>query len=101
MRGRIALVIVDLNMSVTLEFTGYAVRVHAGIVGIPDATVRASYEHIMKMSLVEMGKYGLPDPKGEVSAEISAAQERGDITIHGFYRNLPLMLRLTRIMSIN
>ena len=50
MRGRVAMVITDLGMSVTLEFVPYAVRVHAGIVGIPDVTVRAPSEYIMKMS---------------------------------------------------
>ena len=101
MRGRIALVITDLSMAVTLEFTGGWVRVHGGVVGIPDVTVRAPSEFIMKMSLAEMGRFGLPDPKGEVNKEISEAQARGDIRIHGFYRNLPLMLRLTRVMSVN
>lgn len=101
MRGRVAMVITDLNMSVTLEFVPYAVRVHAGIVGIPDVTVRAPSEYIMKMSMLELGRFGLPDPRGEVAKELSAAEKTGAIKYFGALANIPLMLRLTRVMSVN
>ena len=79
----------------------YAVRVHAGIVGIPDVTVRAGSEHIMKMSMLELGRFGLPNPRGEVARELSAAEKAGDIKYYGALANVPLMLRLTRVMSVN
>ena len=101
MRGRVAMVITDLGMSVTLEFVPYAVRVHAGIVGIPDVTVRAGSEYIMKMSMLELGRFGLPNPRGEVAKELAAAEKAGAITYYGALANIPLMLRLTRVMSVN
>ena len=100
-RGRVALVITDLGMSVTLEFVPYAIRVHAGIFGIPDMTVRAPSELIMQMSMIELLPIGLPDPRGEVAQQLRDAEKRGDVRYYGLLPNLPLALRLTRIMSVN
>ena len=101
MRGRVAMVITDLNMSVTLEFVPFAIRVHAGIVGIPDVTVRAPSEWIMKMSMLELGRFGLPDPRGEVARELAEAEREGVVKYYGMLTNIPLMVRMTRVMSVN
>ena len=76
-------------------------RVHAGIFGIPDMTVRAPSELIMQMSMIELLPIGLPDPRGEVAQQLRDAEKRGDVRYYGLLPNLPLALRLTRIMSVN
>lgn len=99
--GRVAIVATDLDMAVTLDFRGGALSIHDGIAGIPDVTVRAGYEQIMQMSLVELrGPLGLPDPKGEVAREVFSASVDGRIVVHGALAHLPLMARLTRVMSV-
>ena len=55
----------------------------------------------MKMSMLELGRFGLPDPRGEVAKELSAAERAGAIKYYGALANLPLMVRLTRVMSVN
>lgn len=101
MYGRVALVVTDLGMSVTLEFEGGSLTVHDGIVGIPDVTVRAESEWHTKMSLVELEpRFGLPDPRGQVAREVFDASRRGDVKIYGMLGSLGLMLRLTKLLSV-
>lgn len=101
MHGRVALVVVDLGLSVTLEFDRGELTVHDGIVGIPDVTVRADSEWHTKMSLVELEpRFGLPDPRGEVAREVFDASRRGDVKVYGMLGSLGLMLRLTKLLSV-
>lgn len=101
LRGRVAIVAEDAEVCLTMVFDGRKLVVHDGIVGIPDVTIRAGSEHIMDMSLVELTRrFALPDPRGEVSKRVNAAVSSGAIKIHGALANIPMMLRLTRVMSI-
>ena len=100
-RGRVALVVKDLGLAVTLEFVPFAIRVHAGVAGIPDLTVRATSEWIMQMSMIELLSVGLPDLRGEVAKQLGDATRAGEIEYFGLLANLPLALRLTQIMSVN
>lgn len=100
MRGRVCLVVEDLKIVLTLVFEHGRLVIHDGMTGIPDVTVRASSELHMKMSLIEIGRFGLPDPKGEVTKEIAQASSSGEIVVQGLLANVPLMARLTRVMSV-
>lgn len=102
MVGRVCIVATDVGRSVTLLFNGGRLEVCDGIVGIPDVTVRATSDHVLQMSLVELaGRFGLPDPRGETTRAIAKASADGAIHVHGMLPNLPLVLRLTRLMSVN
>jgi hypothetical protein len=101
MRGRVALVVDDLGLSVTLVFDGGRLTIHDAVHGIPDATIRATSDYVMKMSLVELdARTGLPDPRGEVAREIVAASREGAIRVFGLLTSLFLLARLTRVMSV-
>ncbi len=101
MRGRVALVVEDLDLSVSLHFDSGRLTVHDGIVGIPDLTVRADSEWHTKMSLMELEpRFGLPDPRGAVTKEIVEASRRGAVKTYGMLGSFALMLRLTKIMSV-
>lgn len=101
MAGRVALVVTDLGLVVTLVFERGRVTVHDGFAGIPDATVRASSEWHTKMSLVELEpRFGLPDPRQPVAREVFEASRRGEIEVHGIFGALPLVLRMTKILSV-
>jgi len=101
MVGRIAIVAPDLDQSMTLLFDGGGVEISSGIVGIPDITVRAPAEWIMKMSLVEMlPRLHLPDPRGTVTREVFEASRSGAIQVHAGPTSVPLLLRFTRLMSV-
>ncbi len=101
MHGRVTLVVTDLGLTVTMVFDGGRVVVHDGFAGIPDVTVRAPSEWHTKMSLVELEpRLGLPDPRGAVTKEVLEASKRGEIQMHGMWTSLPLVLRMTKILSV-
>lgn len=99
--GRVAIVAEDVGVSLTMRFSGGHVVVHDGIVGIPDVTVRADGDAIMQMSLVELdGRFRLPDPRREGTKALFAMQSKGRVHTYGTLMNIPLLIRLTRLMSI-
>jgi hypothetical protein len=101
MSGRIAIVAPDLDQSLTLLFDGRRVELSAGIVGIPDITVRAPAEWIMKMSLIELTpRLRLPNPRGKIMREVFEASRDGRIQVHAGPTSVPLLLRFTRLMSV-
>lgn len=100
MRGRVAIVADDAGVSLTLVFDHGSLRVMNGIVGIPDMTVRANADQVVALSLIEFTGLGLPDPRGVHLREIVTASRRGDIQVFGALGNLPLAMRLTRLMSV-
>jgi len=99
--GRVALVVEDAEVAVTLRFDGGRLTVHDGIVGIPDVTIRASSDDVTRMSLMELlPLVRLPDPRGAVTRHILRASREGRIRMYGALANLPTVIRLTRIMSV-
>lgn len=103
MSGRVAIVVTDLELAVTIAAGLGRLTFHAGIAGIPDATIRAPSEWITKMSLVEMRSVGplrIPDPRGPISREISAAESAGTIRTFASPFAWPLLLRLTDVLAV-
>jgi hypothetical protein len=102
LRGRIAIVAEDAGVSLTLVFEGNMLTVHDGIVGVPDVTVRANSDDIVQLSLVEIvPRLGLPNLRGEAMRQVLQKSKRGDIRVFGALLHFPLVLRLTRLMSIH
>ena len=101
MHGRVSIVLEDIGSAVTLHFESGRLTIHDGIVGIPDVTVRAPWEWVTKMSLVELEpRFGLPDVRKPIAKEVGEAQKNGTIKIHGWLASMPLMMRLTKVMSL-
>jgi hypothetical protein len=107
MKGRAAIVADDAGIAVTLEFDGLCVVIRNGIVGVPDITIRGQSEAIMEMSNVPITR-GIPfwarrsDEAGkEASSRAFAAMNAGQIHTYGMWFHLPLVIRLTRLMSVN
>jgi hypothetical protein len=102
LRGRVAIVAEDADVSLTLEFNRGQLTVHDGVVGVPDLTVRADSDNIINMSLIEiMDRSGLPDPFGSMNRKIMSATRQQEIHVYGALRNIPFLLRFTRVMSVN
>jgi hypothetical protein len=102
LRGRVAIVAEDAGVCLTLVFEGNMLTVHDGIVGVPDVTVRANSDDIVQMSLVELTpRLGLPNLRGNALRQIMHKSQRGEIRVFGALLHLPLVLRLTRLMSIH
>jgi hypothetical protein len=102
MRGRVAIIAEDALVAMTLEFTGNMLTVHDGIVGVPNVTVRAQSDDIIQMSLVELTpRFALPDFRGAAMKQVMKKSQSGDIRVFGALENPALVLRLTRLLSVN
>ncbi len=100
--GRVAIVAEDAGVALTLQFSFGALAVFDGIDGIPDVTVRASSDDVINMSLVELTeKARLPDPKGEVTKAMFKKSRRGEIKVLNALFHIPMLIHLTRVMSVN
>jgi hypothetical protein len=98
--GRVAIVAVDAGVALTLEFAHGRARVHDGIVGIPDLTIRGGFEQIGDMSRMEsIGK--LPDPRGEVNRAMVRALRDGQLRIFGLPRALGLLYRMGEVLAVH
>jgi hypothetical protein len=102
LRGRVAIVAEDAGVAMTLAFQGNMVTVSDGIVGVPAVTVRARSEDIVQMSLLELiPRLGLPDPRGSAAREIFQKSQAGHVRVYGALLHIPLLLRLSRLLSVN
>ena len=99
--GRVTLVAEDAEVSLTLEFCAGRVVVHHGVVGLPDVTLRADSETVINLSLLEVGRLGLPSPRGKAVRTMAEALRQGRLRVYGALANLPMLLRLIRLMSVN
>lgn len=108
MTGRIAILAEDAEVAMTLRFDHGDLVVYDGVVGIPDVTVRASSDVILALSNVPLThRFALPVPAlrdregRKVMREVIEAMRTGTMKVVGGTLHAPLMLHLTRIMSVN
>jgi hypothetical protein len=102
LRGRVSIVAEDAGVAMTLEFAGNMLTVHDGIVGVPDVTVRAQSDDIVQMSLLELTpRLALPDPRGPTTRQIVQKSRSGRVRVFGALLHVPMLLRLTRLLSVN
>ncbi len=98
--GRIAIVAEDAGVALTMELAGGRAIVHDGIVGIPDLTIRGDSEVIADMSRMETGRFGLPDPRGDVNRAMVSALRHKRLRIYGLPAALPLLARFGKVLAI-
>jgi len=108
MTGRIAILAEDAEVAMTLHFDHGNLVVYDGVVGIPDVIVRASSDVILALSNVPLTRrLALPVPTlhdregRKVMREVFTAMRDGTMNVVGGAFHAPLMLHLTRIMSVN
>jgi hypothetical protein len=111
LEGAVAIVAEDAEVALTLVFHRASLVIHDGIVGIPDVTVRAGSEVILALSNLPITRpLGLPLPglkdlrdKGQVDAlrTVFASLRAGTFQSYGAAFHPGLMMRLTRVMSVN
>ena len=106
--GSVSIVAEDAEVALTLRFRTGELTIYDGIVGIPDVTIRGPSDAIIAMSNIPLTKrLGLPiasrkDKAGqEVLKDVQAAMKSGALHAYGMLFHVPMMLRLTRVMSVN
>jgi hypothetical protein len=106
--GAVSIVADDADVALTLRFDGGKLTIHDGIVGIPDLTIRGPSDVIMALSNMPLSTplaLPIPSPRDkdakEVTKTVMAAMRAGKFHIYGAAFHLPLLMRLTRVMSVN
>jgi hypothetical protein len=102
LRGRIAIVAEDAEVALTLAFDGNMLTVHDGIEGVPHLMVRGLGEDIVQMSLLELTpRLGLPNLFSPAGRAIFQKTQSGQVRVYGALLHIPMLLRLTRLLSVN
>ena len=104
----VAIVAEDAEVALTLKFEDGDLTIHDGIVGIPDVTVRGTSDTILALSNLPLTRpLGLPfpDPRDREAVKtvksVMADMREGRFHVYGGAFHLPMMMRLTRVMSVN
>jgi hypothetical protein len=108
--ARVAIVADDADVALTLVFDRLMNRlvIHDGIVGIPDVTIRGPSDGIIALSNVPlMTRFGLPLPSPRdrearrTMGDLLAMMRTGRLHAYGALLHVPMMMKLTRVMSVN
>lgn len=105
--GVVAIVAEDAEVSLTLCFDRGDLRIHSGVLGVPDVVIYGTSDTIMALSNMPLTKSGLPIPRRgdkegqELVRSVLRALRSRSFRIHGMFRHLPLLMRLTKVMSVN
>jgi hypothetical protein len=109
LRGSVSIVADDADVALTMRFElGGKCTIHDGIVGIPDVTIRGPSEAVLALSNMPLTtRLGLPipDPRDREAVKtvrtVIGAMREGKLHVYGMAFHLPLVMRLTKVMSIN
>jgi hypothetical protein len=109
LEGTVAIVAEDADVCLTLRFVrGGKLTIHDGIVGIPDVAIRGTSDTILALSNTPLSTplaLPIPDPRNKEAVAASramfAAMKAKELQMHGALLHLGLVMRLTRVMSIN
>lgn len=107
--GSVSIVADDADVALTMRFErGGKCIIHDGIVGIPDVTIRGPSEAVLALSNMPLAtRLGLPipDPRDREAVKtvrtVMGAMREGKLHVYGMAFHLPLVMRLTKVMSIN
>jgi hypothetical protein len=109
--GRVAIVAEDADVALTLVFQrgrGGSLTIYDGIVGVPDVAIRGPSDAILALSNMPIETaLGLPIPSPrdreavKVVSDLTRAMREGRLHVYGMVLHLRLVLRLTRVMSVN
>jgi hypothetical protein len=109
--GRVSIVADDADVALTMVFASRSVgtlTIHDGIVGIPDVTIRGPADAILALSNMPLATpLGLPLPApGDPEAmktvrDLLQSMRAGKLHFYGMLMHLPLVMKLTRVMSVN
>jgi hypothetical protein len=107
--GTIAIVADDVDVALTLRFDlGGKLTIYDGILGIPQVTIRGPSDAIMALSNMPLATalgLPIPHPRDREAVKslrtVAGAMGQGKLHVYGMAFHLPLMMKLTRVMSVN
>jgi hypothetical protein len=106
---RVAIVAHDIDVALTMHFErGGKLTIYDGIEGIPQVTIRGPSEAILALSNMPLAtRLGLPipDPRDREAVKtvrtVLGATVSGELHVYGMAFHAPMVMRLTRVMSIH
>ncbi len=109
LQGSVSIVADDADVALTMRFeAGGKLTIHDGIVGIPDVTIRGPSDAVLALSNMPLAtRLGLPipDPRDREAVKtvrtVMGAMREGKLHVYGMAFHLPMMMRLTKVMSVN
>jgi hypothetical protein len=109
LRGSVSIVADDADVALTMRFErGGKLTIHDGIVGIPDVTIRGPSEAVLALSNMPLATplgLPIPDPRDREAVKtvrtVMGAMREGKLHVYGMAFHLPLVMRLTKVMSVN
>jgi hypothetical protein len=106
LKGSFAIVADDAEVALTLRFDRGKLTIFDGIEGIPDVTIRGGSETILALSNMPLlAGLPLPDPRDKEAVKtvrtVAAAMRKGDFRVYGMLFHMGMLMRLTRVMSVN
>jgi hypothetical protein len=105
--GVIAIVAEDAEVALTLCFDRGDLRIHNGVLGVPDVVIYGTSDTIMALSNMPLNRQGLPIPARDDKAgqelvrSVFRALVKRSFRIEGMLFHLPMLMRLTKVMSVN
>ena len=110
--GSVSIVADDAEVALTLRFRDGKLVIHDGIVGVPDVTIRGGSDTILALSNLPITPRigpikGMPFPNPRDAEAVKTVRAvmaeltSGRFHIYGLAFHLPLLMRLTRVMSVN
>jgi hypothetical protein len=106
--GSYAIVADDAEVALTLRFERGTLTIFDGIVGIPDVTIRGGSDVILALSNLPVTRplgLPLPDPRDGEAVKtvrtVASAMARGEFHVYGMLFHMRMLMRLTRVMSVN
>ncbi len=105
--GVVAIVAEDAEVALTLCFDRGDLRIHNGVLGVPDVVIYGTSDTIMALSNMPLNRLGLPvparaDTEGRALAlSVLRALWKRQFRVEGLLFHLPMLSRLTKVMSVN
>jgi hypothetical protein len=99
MRGTVAIDLTDIKAAVTLVFAGGKLRIEEGIAGSPEIVIRTTSDRVMDLNALKIVG-GLPWYFDGAGRSVLGHLFAGRLKISGMFVHLPLLTRLTKIMSV-
>jgi hypothetical protein len=105
LRGSIGVIADDAGVALTLRFDFGRLIIHAGLIGVPDVTLRGTTSALETLSALPMAtplglSAGVFDGTARRAARAAAtAMRKGDLKVYGLGLHPRLVARLLRILS--
>ena len=96
----IGLDVSDVDIRLTLSFSGRALTIQPGIKGQPGLNITADSATVMNLSNQKI-KWGLPYYFDETGREIIAAMRSRRLKVAGMIRHFVSLIRFSRVMSVH